>query len=53
MTPPPQSGDEAIAPVVEGERAGEGDGDQNGSDGDDRGNGDMDSITSGSGVHST
>ena len=40
---------EAIAPSVEGERAGDGDGDGSG-DGQD---GSVDSTTSGSGVHST
>jgi len=46
----PESGDEAIAPSLEGERAGDGDGDGNGGDGDD---GDADGTTSGDGVDST
>jgi len=45
-----ESGGEAIAPSVEGERAGDGDGDGNGGDGDD---GDADGTTSGDGVDST
>jgi len=45
-----ESGVEAIAPNVEGERAGDGDGDGNGGDGDD---GDADGTTSGDGVDST
>jgi len=40
----PESGDEAIAPSVEGERAGDGDNDGNGGDGDD---GDMNGTASG------
>ena len=40
----PESGDEAIAPIVEGERAGDGDGDGYGDDGD---VGDVDGTTSG------
>jgi len=40
----PESGDEAIAPSVEGERAGDGDGDGDGDDGD---VGDVDGTTSG------
>jgi len=40
----PESGDEAIAPSLEGERAGDGDGDGNRGDGDD---GDVNGTTSG------
>ena len=47
------SGDEAIVPSVEGEKAGDGNGDRNGSDGDDGGNGDVDSTMSSGGIHST
>ena len=46
-----KSGDEQIAANVESERAEDGDGDQNGGAGDDRGNGDVDGTTSGGGVH--
>jgi len=45
-----ESEDEAIAPSLEGERAGDGDGDGNGGDGDD---GDADGTTSSDGVDST
>jgi len=46
----PESGDEAIAPSVEGERAGDGDGDGNGGDGDD---GHANGTTSGGDADST
>ena len=47
-----ESGDEAIAPSVEGERACDGNGDQNGDDGDDGGDGDKGGTMSGSSIHS-
>ena len=45
-----ESGDEAIAPNVEGEKAGDGDGDPNGGD---SGDGDADGTTSGSSIDSS
>ena len=45
-----ESGDEAIAPNVKGEKAGDGDGDPNGGDG---GDGDADGTTSGSSIDSS
>ena len=48
----PDSRDEAIVPIVEGERAEDSNGDQNRGAGDDGGDGDMDGTTSSGGVHS-
>ena len=48
----PESGGEAIAPIVEGERAGDGGGDRNGGDGDDGGDGDEGGTTSSGSVDS-
>ena len=47
-----ESGDEVIAPSVEGERACDGNGDQNGNDGDDGGDGDKGGTMSGGGMDS-
>ena len=48
-----ESGEMAIAPNVEGERAGDGDGDRNGDGGDDGGDSNVDDTTSGGDVNST
>ncbi|KIM58353.1 hypothetical protein SCLCIDRAFT_28137, partial [Scleroderma citrinum Foug A] len=48
-----ESAGKAIAPIVEGERAGDGDGGRNGGDGDDERDGDGDGTTSGGSVDST
>ena len=47
-----ESIEKAIAPIVKGERAGDGSSDRNGDDGDGRRSGDVDSTTSGGSVHS-
>ena len=48
-----KSAGKAIAPIVEGERAGDGDGGRNGGDGDDEQDGDRDGTTSGGSVDLT
>ena len=48
-----ESAGKAIAPIVEGERAGDGDGGRNRGDGDDERDGDGDGMTSGGSVDST